>query len=74
MPLIIQNACHYSLTKCMTKPILINLHPNEHSRELHYYPFAVNLVDVSEVLIHLMTCLIKHVFQIKEDLNNMFLI
>ena len=25
----------------MTQPNLINLHPNEYSQELHYYPFAV---------------------------------
>ena len=29
--------------KCMTQPTLINLHANEYSQELHYYPFAVNL-------------------------------
>ena len=29
--------------KCMTQTTLINLHPNEFSQELHYYPFAVNL-------------------------------
>ena len=28
--------------KCMTQPTLINLHPNEYSQELRYYPFAVN--------------------------------
>ena len=28
--------------KCMTQPTLINLHTHEYSRELHYYPFAVN--------------------------------
>ena len=27
----------------MTQPTLINLHANEYSQELHYYPFAVNL-------------------------------
>ena len=27
--------------KCIIQPTLINLHPNEYSRELHYYPFAV---------------------------------
>ena len=27
--------------KNMTQPTLINLHPNEYSRELHYYPLAV---------------------------------
>ena len=29
--------------KCMTQPTLINLHPNEYSQELHYYPFVINL-------------------------------
>ena len=36
-------------TKCVSlsnqkygiQPTLINLHPNEYSQELHYYPFAV---------------------------------
>ena len=27
----------------MTQPALINLHPSEYSRGLHYYPFAGNL-------------------------------
>ena len=29
--------------KCMIQISLINLHPNEYSQELHYYPFAVKL-------------------------------
>ena len=29
--------------QCVIQPNLINLHPNEHSQELRYYPFAVNL-------------------------------
>ena len=29
--------------KCEIQPTLINLHPNEYSREFHYYPFAVKL-------------------------------
>ena len=29
--------------KCMTQPAPINLHPNEHSQEFHYYPFAVKV-------------------------------
>ena len=28
--------------KSMTQSTLINLHPNEYSQELCYYPFAVN--------------------------------
>ena len=45
----IVSACNHtkfvslSNQKCMTQPILINLHPNEYSQELHYYPFAINL-------------------------------
>ena len=26
--------------KCMPQPTLINLHPNECSQEIYYYPFA----------------------------------
>ena len=29
--------------KCEIQPTLINLHPNEYSQKLHYYPFAVKL-------------------------------
>ena len=29
--------------KCEIQPTLINLHPDEYSKELHYYPFAVKL-------------------------------
>ena len=29
--------------KCEIQPTLINLHPNEQSQELHYYPFAIKL-------------------------------
>ena len=29
--------------KCISKPTLINLHPNEYSPELHYYPYSVQL-------------------------------
>ena len=37
----------------MTQPALINLHPNEYSQELHYYPVVVKLhrcVQSSNVL------------------------
>ena len=27
----------------MTQPTLIDLHPNEHIQEFHYYPLAVKL-------------------------------
>ena len=29
--------------KYMIQPTLINLHPNEYSKDFHYYPFAVKL-------------------------------
>ena len=29
--------------KCEVQPTLINLHPNEYSQELYYYPFAVKI-------------------------------
>ena len=29
--------------KCMAQPTLINLSPNEHIQELHYYTFVVKL-------------------------------
>ena len=29
--------------KCTTQPTITNLHPNEYTQGLHYYPFAVNL-------------------------------
>ena len=29
--------------KCMIQSTFINLHPNEYSQELHYYPFTVKL-------------------------------
>ena len=32
-----------SSQKCEIQHTLINLHPNEYSQELHYYPFAVKL-------------------------------
>ena len=32
----------------MTQPALINLHPNEYSQELHYYPVAVKLDKCGE--------------------------
>ena len=40
----------------MTQPTLINLHPNEHSQEFHYYPFVVkldNCVETCNTLNHL---------------------
>ena len=32
-----------SSQKCMTRPTVINLHPNEYSHEFHYYLFAIRL-------------------------------
>ena len=56
--------------KCRMQPTLINLHPKEYSQELHYYPFVVKLDRcVDEVIIILMTYLIKHVFQTKQKIS-----
>ena len=33
----------YSNRKCITQPILINLHPSEYTQVLNYYSFAINL-------------------------------
>ena len=52
--------------KCMIQPTVINLHPNEYSQELHYYPFAVKLDRC--VVILSMTYLIKYMFQIKQKI------
>ena len=35
--------------KCMTQPTLINLHLNEYSQELCYYPFAVKIDRCVEI-------------------------
>ena len=49
-----------------------NLHPNGYSQEFHYYPFPVKLdrcvILLYEVVILLMTYLIKYVFQIKQKI------
>ena len=55
--------------KCEIQPTLINLHPNEYSQELHYYPFAVKLdryVGSCNTLNDLL--LIKYVFQTKQKI------
>ena len=32
-----------SKQKCMNQPTLFNLHPNEYSKEFHYYPLVLKL-------------------------------
>ena len=51
----------------MTQLTPINLHPNEDSQEYHYSPFAVKS-DVLEILILLMTYIIKYMFQTKQKI------
>ena len=53
--------------KCMIQATLINLHPNEYIQEFHYYSFAV-ILDLLNVVILLMTYLIKYVFQTKQKI------
>ena len=52
--------------KRMIQPLLITLHSNEYSRELHYYPFEVNLDRCVRSCNILMTYLIKYMFQTKQ--------
>ena len=37
------NSMLLSSQKCMIRPAVINLHPNEYSQEFHHYPFVVKL-------------------------------
>ena len=37
------NSLSLSNQKCITQTTVINLHPNEYSQELHYYPFAAKV-------------------------------
>ena len=50
--------------KCMIQANLINLHPNEYSQELHYYPFAVKL----DRCVGSCNNLIKYVFLTKQKI------
>ena len=36
--------------KCMTQPVVINLHPNEYSQEFYYYPFVDRRVGTCNTL------------------------
>ena len=57
-----------SIQKWQIQRTLINLHPNEYSQELSYYPFVVDVVNVLKTVIFFMTFLIKYVFQIKQNI------
>ena len=48
--------------KCEIQPTLINLHPNEYSQELHYYPFRVKLNKFIGICSTLTTYLTEYVF------------
>ena len=54
--------------KCMDQPTLINLHPNEYSKDFHYYPFTVKLNRCVRIVIFLMIYLTKYVFQINQKI------
>ena len=53
--------------QCMTQATLINLHPNQYTQGLSYYPLAVNL-DVQEVVTLLIIYLTEYVFQTKQKI------
>ena len=55
--------------KCMTQPTLINVHLNDTVKNFTTTHLRLNQIDVFEVVILLMTYLIKYVFEIKQDLN-----
>ena len=53
--------------QCEIQPTLINLHPNEYSDELHYYPFVVKSeIDISSC--NTLNTYLKNVFQIKQKI------
>ena len=47
----------------------INLHPNEYSQELHYYPFTDKLNRCVGSCNTYMIYITKHVFQIKQKIQ-----
>ena len=54
---------------CNIRATVINVDPNDHIQGLGYYPFAVNLDNVSAVLMLLMAYLIKYMlYQIKQKI------
>ena len=53
--------------QCTTQATLINLHPNQYTQALRYYPLAVNL-DVQEVVTLLIIYLTEYVFQTKQTI------
>ena len=61
------NCVSLSNQKCTTQPAIINFYPDEYSQGLCCYPLAINL-DVLEVVILLMFCLIKYLFQTKQKI------
>ena len=71
----IVNASNYtkcvslSNQKCTTQPTFINLHSNEYTQGLCHYPFAADLNRSPEVVILLMTDLIKYAFQTKQKIQ-----
>ena len=72
--IVIDNASNHaksmSLSKqeCMIQPTLINLHPNNGVRNFFTIHLQLSLRDVFEVVILIMTYLIKYVFQIKQKI------
>ena len=55
--------------KCLVQPVLVNLHPNEYSRKLHYHLFQLNQRHLLKIVILLMTYLTKYVVKKTKDLN-----
>ena len=55
----------FSNQKCTTEPTHEMNKFKDYVYDYDYYPFVVNLIDVWEVVMVLMTYLIDHVLQIK---------
>ena len=58
----------FTYHNCMTQATRINLHPSEYNQEFHYCALLLNQIDVLEVVIVLMTYIVR-VPNKTEDLN-----
>ena len=61
------NGSNHTKRVLLSNQKCINLHPNENSQESHYYPFSV-ILYMLEVVILLMTYLIKYALLIKQKI------
>ena len=55
--------------QCMNQPTLIPLHPSNKVKDYVTIHFLLIQINTSEVVILLMTCLIKYTFQTKHNIH-----